>query len=368
MAFQVNELPGSADPLNVFIESTESTADFDAIVTRAREAGIPVIPAIFDQTNANVMAQVLADPTRRTAHVQAIAGLVNSRGFDGIDLDYENFAFSDTVQWKTSLTSTWPVFLQELKAAMPNKILSVTVPPVWSKNSPTDTTRDLDTCGLTYPTDATSCRGYLMYNWPATIAAGIVDRFRIMVYDWSVGQAGPIAPVWWYRDVAQMVERVVPAQFQSRVQLGVPSYGRNWARVTSGTCPSGTSLSTQSVQMENAAALAASKGASMQRDAASGEMTFSYDTTFSGPLDAPPPFSSPGARPATIDGGAGGALQQAIRFRHTTCVVRRTVWVPDEWTLAERAIIATTDHGLGGIAMWAFGYETDALWNVLGLM
>jgi spore germination protein YaaH len=363
MAFQMNEVPGSADPLAVFIEQTESAGDLAAIISRAREAGALVVPAIFDQTNNNVMAQIIADPARRGTVVQAIAALVNDRGFDGIDLDWEKFAFGDSPESKALVWQHWPVFLAELDAAMPGKVLSVTVPPIWTKNSPGDNAAGAGTCDIGYPGTAPTCRGYRQFNWAATIGAGIVDRFRIMVYDWSTGQAGPIAPVWWYRDVVAVVKAEIPSQFWDRVQLGVPSYGRNWAKVVSGTCPTGTSLATQSLQLEHVAALADSKGATIVQDAASNELTFSYDTIFSGPLASPPPFTPPPSSLSTVT-PADEDLQTAVRLLHTTCVVRRTVWFPNEWTIAERAVIADQE-GLGGIVMWAFGYENAATWALL---
>lgn len=363
MAFQMNEVSNSADPLAVFIEQTMTKPGaLDAIVSRARAAGALVIPSIFDQTNNNVMAQVIADPIRRLDLVTAIAALVNNRGFDGIDLDWENFAFNDSSASKALVYANWPIFLTDLKAAMQptGKILSVTVPPIWTKTTVNDTTKSPATCSFANELTTDSCRGYRMYNWPATI--GIVDRFRIMIYDWSVSQAGPIAPRWWYQDVITLLQTRFPS-YLGRVQLGVPAYGRNWAKVQSGTCPDGTSLATKSVQMQEAAGLALSKGATPQLDAVSGETTFSWTESFAGPLSKPPPFT-PGAPPTAIAAADPAGMQQAVRLRLTTCTVRRTVWVPDEFTIAERAILAR-NGGMGGIAMWAFGYDTSDLWNVL---
>jgi spore germination protein YaaH len=243
------------------------------------------------------------------------------------------------------LVATWlAVFLSELKAALGTKILSVTVPPIWAGGS----------------------RGYPMYNWPATIGAGIVDRFRIMIYDYSTGGGppGPIGPISWFNDVASYVTSITPVAYRNRVQLGVPTYGRSWATVTSGVCPDGTPLGSQSVQMENAATLAASKKATVIPDAASGETTFGWTETFTGPRNAPTPFPSLGGKVVTVGPVPIGGLQPAVRFRHTTCTVRRTVWVPNEWSVAQKAQLART-AGFGGIIMWAFGYETLATWTML---
>ena len=76
----------------------EATAQFVAAV---RAAGAKVVPSIVDQMPAGGMAAVLADPASRAAHVAAIADLAATNGFDGIDIDYEQFAFADD-------RATWP--------------------------------------------------------------------------------------------------------------------------------------------------------------------------------------------------------------------------------------------------------------------
>jgi spore germination protein len=363
MAFEVDDVTDTPDPLDVWIRQTESTTDLNAIVAKA--GNLPVIPAVFDSTGNNVLAQVLADPARRAAHIQQLMTIVNDPRFDGIDLDYENFAFNDSADSKALVFANWPVFLKDLKAAMlpSGKILSVTVPPVWTKTTVNDSSKSPATCSFDLALTTESCRGYRMYNWPATIGDGVVDRFRIMVYDWSVGLAGPIAPRWWFEDVLALVRTRIPAGYWDRVQLGVPTYGRNWAKVESGTCPDGVSMSTRSVQMSAAASLASSKGVTPQLDLVSGETTFSWTESFTGPLSTPPPFT-PGAPPNVIASTDPAGMQPAVRLRLTTCTVRRTVWVPDEFSVANRAILASEGE-VGGIVMWAIGYETTALWNML---
>jgi hypothetical protein len=66
----------------------------------ATAKGKPLVATIVDAMPAHGMAGVLSTPEGRTAHVQAlIAFAVNGPdgkgGFTGLDLDYEQFAFSD---------------------------------------------------------------------------------------------------------------------------------------------------------------------------------------------------------------------------------------------------------------------------------
>jgi hypothetical protein len=62
---------------------------------RLREAGLVVLPAIADASGKRRMARTLADPALRGQHVADLVALAVNSGYDGLDLDYENFAFSD---------------------------------------------------------------------------------------------------------------------------------------------------------------------------------------------------------------------------------------------------------------------------------
>jgi spore germination protein YaaH len=55
----------------------------------------------------------------------------------------------------------------------------------------------------------------------------VVDRFRIMTYDyhWRGGGAGPVSPIYWVEDVIEYAKtQVDPA----KIQVGVPFYGYDW--------------------------------------------------------------------------------------------------------------------------------------------
>ena len=326
-------------------ESTLTTA-----VQTLRNRGIQVVPSITDGTGKLTMAAILADPATRTQHVNAIVALVMSRGYEGIDLDYEGFAFSDgRASWPTT-RPVWAAFVNELATALhaQGKLLSVTVPPIW----------------------AGGAQGYTVYAWPEIIAS--VDRLRLMVYDWSVSRPGPISPMVWVNDVISYVQGVAGPMI-GKVQIGVPTYGRSWATVISGTCPVNADLTTRAVQMENAGALAAGKGATPARDV-SGEMKFTYDESFTGTRTAAlpaPEYVIPVGRANTVAPADGSALAAALRLSPVTgtvtCTVRRTVYYPDSDSVVQRAR-AAIDAGTAGIAIWALGYETADLWPKLAAL
>ena len=337
------------------ISLSGTQTNLDSSITTLRNKGLKVVPSITDGTGKGVMAGILADPVTRAQQVAAIVALVQAKNFDGIDLDYEGFAFTDgKASWATTKPN-WAAFVRELGATFdtmsPPRMLAVTVPPIW----------------------ASGAQGYWVYGWqdPTLSMMPYIDRLRLMVYDWSVGQPGPIAPMSWVNDVLAYTKAT--GIDMAKVQVGVPTYGRSWATVTSGTCPVNASLTTTSVQMENALPLAATKGASPVRDA-SGEMKFTYDETFTGSRTTTVPapvYVPPATRANTVGPAEPGALKPALRLSpgatQVTCTVRRTVFYPDTAAVVQRARAALA-AGTAGIAIWALGYETPDLWTELATL
>jgi HAD superfamily hydrolase (TIGR01509 family) len=70
-------------------------ADTTAFAAAARASGATVIPSVTDTTGKGIMATILADPVKRTKHVQTLTLLAGE--YDGIDLDYEGFAYGDDI-------------------------------------------------------------------------------------------------------------------------------------------------------------------------------------------------------------------------------------------------------------------------------
>ena len=184
-----------------------------AILSSLQQNGIKVLPSITDGTPARHMASVLATPDKRTAFVGQITALVNNNGYDGIDLDFEKFAFNDGQQTWATTKPAWVGFIAELATSLhaTGKLLSVSVPPMYSDTS-----------------------GYWVYAFREL--APHIDKLRIMAYDYSWDSAGPIGgPLTWVRTVLGYAVDAAPA---SKVYLGTPTYGRDWVTSSSGAgCP-----------------------------------------------------------------------------------------------------------------------------------
>lgn len=277
-----------------------------------RNAGLALIPTITDGTNKDVLAGLLAKPAARTQIVQAITNMVISNNFDGVDLDFEGFAFVDSNKTWPKTAPLWTALVKELSIALraQKKILSVSTPYV------------LDPKGTQ--------RGYYVYAW-ADIAP-YIDRLRIMTYDYSVAKVGPIGPLSWTERTVQYAVTVMPA---SKVYVGIPGYGRDWVTAVSGVCPSNVAsvikagAKAATFVMRDAQNLAASYGVTPTFDEKFGEMTFSYQKVYNGTT-------------------AGGLA--------TSCTASRTAWYQDAKSYALRAELVKK-YRLGGLAAWTIGME-----------
>ena len=131
-----------------------------------------MVPSIVDLLPAGEMAAIIADPVTRTRHVEAIRRFAADGDYDGIDIDYEQFAFADGRDTWAATRPNWVAFIEELGAALraDGRTLVVSIPPV-------------------YDDGQTSASGFWVYDYGAIIDH--VDRIRIMTYDFSVAEPGP---------------------------------------------------------------------------------------------------------------------------------------------------------------------------------
>ena len=288
-----------------------------------RKSGLKLIPTITDGTDKLVLSGYLAKPEVRTTIVKTIVDLVNKYSFDGIDLDFEGFAFVDGNTTWPKTAPNWVLFVKELSVALraQQKLLSVSAPYAFNP--------------------AEKQKGYYVYSW-AEIASSI-DRLRIMTYDYSVAKPGPIGPISWTEKTLRYAISIMPA---SKVFIGLPGYGRDWITGVTGTCPvtappglkAGAKAAT--FRMNYAAAKAVIDKAVPTFDVKSSEATYSYQQTFNG---------------LTAKGAA------------TACTVNRTVWYQNDRSYLERMNLVAK-YRLGGAALWTLGMEdlaaTTAMRNV----
>jgi hypothetical protein len=287
----------------------------DRPLATLRSAGFTIIPTITDGTSELVLSKLLANPVSRTQVVNAIVELVMKYNYDGIDLDFEGFAFVDKNTTWSSTKPHWVAFVKELSGILKskNKLLSVSTPYLYDP--------------------AGAQKGYFVYAW-AEIAP-YIDRLRIMTYDFSVAKPGPLGPLAWTERTIKYAISVMPA---SKVYVGIPGYGRDWVTKVEGTCPKEVAnvvrvgAKAATFVLRDAATLAQSYGVVPTYDETLGEVNFTYTKTYSG---------------------------QTATGLATTCTATRTAWYQDARSFTSR-IGFVSKYRLGGVAQWTFGMEDMA--------
>lgn len=280
-----------------------------------RRAGLQVIPTMTDGTDKLILSGYLANPTTRTTLVKTIVELVTKNNFDGIDLDYEGFAFVDGNSTWSTTAPHWVAFIKELSVLLHanNKLLSVSTPYLYNPNE--------------------AQKGYFVYAW-ADIASSI-DRLRIMTYDFSVAKPGPMGPLTWTDKTIQYAISVMSA---SKVYMGLPGYGRDWITSVIGNCPTSAppglvgGAKAATFKMNYAVAKAAIDGIVPTFNEQYSEATYNYTQSYNG-------LSATGAA--------------------TSCTVNRTVWYQNARSFAERMALVAK-YRLGGAAIWTLGMEEMA--------
>lgn len=280
----------------------------NGLISAARNRRVPLIVSLFDQTAPRVMASLLADPESRAQHIEAIASFAASNGFDGIDLNYENFAFEDGRDTWATTRPAWVTFVRELAARLhgDGRLLTVSVPPV-------------------YDDEQTDDSGYWVYDYGAIVDH--VDAIRVMAYDFSVSEPGPIAPIDWVEEVIDGTTEA--AGGPEKLVLGIPLYGRNWVIATSGECPDGTP-GRQEPELSAIADLIERRDGEPTYNAEHDEWTFTYQVGF--PEDDP------------------------------QCTQSREVHYVDADGV-QRRMQMSIDKGMLGVSLFAFGYENAAVWD-----
>jgi len=96
-------------------------------LTALRAAGILIIPTITDGMAKLELSNLLSTAADRKKTAKVIADFVITNNYDGIDLDFEGFAFVDGSATWAKTAPFWVAFIKELSAILRsnNKILSV---------------------------------------------------------------------------------------------------------------------------------------------------------------------------------------------------------------------------------------------------
>ncbi len=295
----------------IVVDPNASAELTEAFMDAAERSDVDVVPSIIDALPAREMAAILADPTTRSQHVEAIRAFAADGDYEGIDIDYEQFAFADGRDTWATTRPNWVAFVEELAGALhaDGRTLTVSIPPVYDDGQTADS-------------------GFWVYDYGAIVEH--VDRIRIMAYDYSVAEPGPIAPLDWVESAVQGT--IEAAGSPDKLVLGLPAYGRNWPVSVAGDCPPDDVPGRTSVSARSVDELIRRRQGQPMRVDATGEWMFEYDLE-------------------VTDGVA-------------TCVQTRQVHYVDGDGIRLRMDLAR-EYGLDGVALWALGFDDQAVWDAI---
>ena len=301
----VNGFWHSATASTTITHSLSNAARADAVAHLHAEH-IAVYGTVTDQSGKGHMAAVLRSPSKRLAHVRTLVNLAVANHYDGIDLDYEGFAFHDGRASWDKTRPAWVTFIRQLSASLHahGKKLAVSTPAI-------------------YDAKRGDSSGYWVYDWHGI--APYVDQVRIMAYDFSVSHVGPIAPIAWVNSILKFAVTQIPP---SHILLGVPTYGRNWVTSSTASCPANNRPVTVAPTTRQAEALAKEHNAKRAWNATTKERSFTYRKTYTG----------------------------LTKGKAASCTVTRTVIYDDASAVLARTQLAASYH-LVGVSLWALGYD-----------
>jgi hypothetical protein len=272
----------------------EPGAGSQADVSRLRASGLEVIATVVGSglPPGNAI-RCFSNADRRRAHVHRLVQLAVRGHYAGIDIDYETLAHTTRPSVALRVRAAFATFVADLCDALHShdKRCIVTVMPRVD-----DSTRVW--LGKVTPG---------VYDYGA-IAAN-VDRMRVMAYDQHSRRFGP-GPVAGYPWVRRVIAYTADNAPLAKVELGIPLYGRDFARDDS-----------ISVTSEQARAIARRHGVRPHFDRTQREATFRYRS----------------------DG------------------IRHTVWFANPHAVAARTRLAAA-HDMAGAAYWAATYELPGTW------
>ena len=174
----------------------ELKSDVDTQVLRylqTTKPDIPILPmiqnAVEGKWDGKGLAKMLADPTARTAHIEAMVAFLDKYKFQGLTIDFEEVP--------AAAQKNLQAFLTELNAAFAGRYVTVLAVP------------------------------FADDSWPYAAYANIVDFMLLMAYDqhWEEGEPGSIAGQTWFEETLdKRMETLDPA----RTIVAVGSYGYDW--------------------------------------------------------------------------------------------------------------------------------------------
>lgn len=252
-----------------------------------RAQRVKILPLVKNEAHNAEFAAQIETPELRDKLAQTIADLVVPRSYDGINVDFEDVRPQD----RALLTDTMSRIAAKIRPS--GKLVTQAI---------VGKARDLTT-------------GYGGAFDYAALAPS-VDYALIMAYDYHYagGDAGPVAPIGWVRDVAAFSASTFGA---TKTLLGVPLYGYDWNMSSGGVAKA---------------------------------------ITYSQALER-------SKRPNAVRSLDQSSQSEVVRYTDDSGD-RHEAWFESAATFdAKLALVRQT--GIGGFGLWRIGQEDTGVWDVM---
>jgi spore germination protein YaaH len=303
VSFFSAEADGTTGALTLHLGATDQILNSEVATLHEND-----VQALLTVNHFNGMHELLNNPAALQKISDGIVKTLDRYNFDGVDIDFEDFADKDTGD-----AALYTAFLSSLADRLHG--------------------RD-DSFGYPSEVDATilarTDRGKFTYADETAIANSPVDHIRVMAYDefWPGStKAGACAPLPWVEQVASFLRGLGAPTY--KFVIGVPGYGYVWPVVSSSDWT--TTGKGASIDFAKAQSLMQAHDASRIWSAAYSAPYFMYD-----------------------DAG-----KQYIGFYEDSY----------SWLAKLEDVIgldaSATAPAVGGMCDWAFGYEEPNAWNTV---
>lgn len=220
----------------------ETGAGDRRVIDGLHAKGLKVVPTVTESLRAPAMADLMNDPARRTAHVDALVRVAQSRAYEGLDLDYEVMTETADPALRERVRTGYNALTGDLCARLHTlgKSCVITVMPRTA-----DSGQAFDYAHL----------------------GAVADRLRIMGYNLhnALEEPGPLSSTAWYEEFLAYATAHVP---RDKLEVALPAYGWNWTVGSGARAKHVTSLEAEDLRLE--------VGADYALDPVSGTPHFAY--------------------------------------------------------------------------------------------
>lgn len=176
---------------------TEEEVSNDEAVQIAQANGIRVLPTVGNQFSPSMLHEVLKDEEKRRLAMENILQLIHDNGYDGVEIHVQPIFDKDR-----DLFSLW---VEELASKLHKQKLWLSISVYPKLQDPGS-----------YPVQKAQ-------DWKRLGKS--VDSLKILAYNYSWGQPGPMTPLTWIDDILTFAKSQVPSH---KIYLGLPWYGYYW--------------------------------------------------------------------------------------------------------------------------------------------